>query len=370
MKVRIDAGPHRRQGCPIALPIAPSEGSWLVSESGDVRLPLQPHPEQEGAACAVLPELGEGASARFTVEQGGSAEPRVVCTDDGQGKVDVKIDGAPFTTYHYGDAPKPYFHPVFGPDGVNLVRNYPMLEVEGEPTDHPHHRGFWTAHGERKGMDNWLERDGSGRIVPQSVEASSGPVYGQIRAKNIWVTTSGHNMLDEARTLTVYAVSGDARLMDYTLELKASYGDYVFEDTKESGLISWRVASWMDGKAGGHLQNAYGARTEAEVWGKRAPWCDYWAEKDGERYGVAIFDHAANYMHPTYWHIRAYGLFTANPFGLTAFKAGRHGALLLPKGSSITFRYRVFLHKGSTEEAEVSERYHDFANAPKVVVEE
>jgi hypothetical protein len=33
--------------------------------------------------------------------------------------------------------------------------------------------------------------------------------------------------------------------------------------------------------------------------------------------GVAIFDHPKNHAHPTWWHVRDYGLFAANPVGKT-----------------------------------------------------
>jgi flagellar basal-body rod protein FlgG len=35
---------------------------------------------------------------------------------------------------------------------------------------------------------------------------------------------------------------------------------------------------------------------------------------DGEHLGIAILNHPASYRDPTRWHVRSYGLFSANPF--------------------------------------------------------
>ena len=40
--------------------------------------------------------------------------------------------------------------------------------------------------------------------------------------------------------------------------------------------------------------------------------------------GIAILNHPASFRYPTYWHVRDYGLFAANPFGLHDFKWGEN----------------------------------------------
>ena len=70
------------------------------------------------------------------------------------------------------------------------------------------------------------------------------------------------------------------------------------------------------GKAAGtgHIVQSTGVRDGA-TWGKRAEWCDYYGPVEGQVVGIAIFDHPSNPAHPTWWHVRDYGLFAANPFG-------------------------------------------------------
>jgi len=78
---------------------------------------------------------------------------------------------------------------------------------------------------------------------------------------------------------------------------------------------------------------------------------------------VAIFDHPQNLKHPTWWHVRDYGLFAANPFGVHYFegKAEGTGDITIAVGESSTFRYRLYFHKGNDKEADVAEHYREYA---------
>ena len=68
------------------------------------------------------------------------------------------------------------------------------------------------------------------------------------------------------------------------------------------------------------MVNSNGQEGEANCWGKRANWVDMFGEVEGEKLGVAILDHPTNPGHPTYWHVRGYGFFAANIFGMRAFE--------------------------------------------------
>src|ERR1035438_1822370 len=71
--------------------------------------------------------------------------------------VQVEIDGKPFTTFylHEGEAMKPFLYPLRTADGKIIPRHFPMEKVEGEPVDHPHHRGLWFGHEDVNGSDLW-----------------------------------------------------------------------------------------------------------------------------------------------------------------------------------------------------------------------
>ena len=109
---------------------------------------------------------------------------------------------------------------------------------------------------------------------------------------------------------------------------------------------------------------------EAETWGKRAPWCDYSGPIGVDWYGICFMDHPNNPRHPTYWHVRDYGLMTANCFGVHHFTGdpeNRHD-LVIPAGQSRTWKFRALIHAGRGELTQLTRCYHDFANPPTVLV--
>jgi Methane oxygenase PmoA len=275
----------------------------------------------------------------------------------------VEIDGELFTEYHFKNVPRPYYYPLLGPANLPLTRNWPMKNVENEEHDHPHHRSLWFAHGIVNGKDFWSEQPGFGKIVhEQFTEIKSGQKSGVIKSRDKWVAADGSIVCTDERTFRIYNHL-NGRLFDFEVTLHASNGDVTFGDTKE-GSMAIRLAETMrlKGKFGhGQIVNSEGVR-DGEAWGKRANWCDYYGPVDGKIVGVAIFDHPENPHHPTWWHVRDYGLFAANPFGVHEFekKPAGTGNLIIPAGQSVTFRYRIYLHKGDEQQAKVAEMYEEY----------
>lgn len=276
-------------------------------------------------------------------------------------------DGATVLTTNY---PKHvYFFPVLGPAGARMNRDWPMAETAGEERDHPHHRSLWYSHGLVDGVDFWAESPKAGRIVhDRFLEVKGGRESGIIRSANKWIAPDGDVKLTDERTFRVYARPNSERLFDFEIVLKAPAGrEVVLGDTKE-GTMAIRVNEEIRMTRGrntpgkGQIVLSTGV-TGGQTWGKRAEWCDYYGPVDGRIVGVAIFDHPSNPKHPTWWHVRDYGLFAANPFGVHDFerKPAGTGDIKIPPGGSVTFRYRFYLHEGNTDQAKVAERYKDYA---------
>jgi len=309
--------------------------------------------------------LGPGCAGPATGAGGGDAA--AVEMQPLEDRVRVLLGGQVFTEYFHRDVPKPYCHPLRGPGGVILTRLWPMQDTVGEDHDHPHHRGFWYAHGSVNGVDFWTEGPGRGRIVQDAVlEVRSGRGEGWLRTRNRWVAPGGRVVCSDERLLRFVAGSDGTRFVDFEITLMATHGEVVFGDTKE-GTLAVRVAESMRvrpnrtaaGRPAGRIVTSEGHR-DVEAWGKRAAWCDYSGPVGNRWMGIAIFDHPGNPRHPTWWHVRDYGLFAANPFGRHDFERlqdATAGNWVLRAGDRRTFRYRLYLHEGDAEEARVAERY-------------
>lgn len=317
-------------------------------------------------------EAGEKRTLVATVREPETVKPAVRIDDKpSEGRVDVSVLGRLFTSYHYSHKwVRPFLYPVIGPGDTQVTRNWPMIEgVKGEHTDHKHHKSIWVAYGECNNVDNWSEEEGHGWQRHNAfTNLVSGPVFGEISAKNDWCTNAGRKQFEELRTMRFYALPGGERLFDIEVTFRMTEGEVTFRDTKEGGLVSVRVASSMDVRNGGKIQNGYGGINEAETWGKHAPWCDYSGMVDGKHVGIAILDHEWNPRYPTQWHVRDYGLMTANCFAWKYYRpeAKIKGDMTFKKGAVTTWRYRLHIHRGDAQAGRVSSRFLDFVAPPTV----
>jgi len=295
------------------------------------------------------------------------------------GKVTVQFDGKLFTEYHFTGARRQYFYPIIGPTNAGMTRNFPMKEgVAGEERDHPHHMGLWYGHRSVNGAGFWENSARAGTKLGQMVHVSfvelkGGADEGVIREKSKWVLDDGGEVVcTDERTIT-FRPTKNGPLLDFAITITAGEKEVVFGDDKD-GTMAIRVPETLRVQRAkpkgeqtappgeGHIVTSEG-RKDAEAWGTKAAWCDYYGPVEGKTVGVAIFDHPANPRFPTWWHVRTYGLFAANPFGQAQFEKlpdKEAGAFKIAPGKSATFRYRFFFHEGDTEQARVAEQYRDY----------
>lgn len=307
------------------------------------------------------------SAAQFTVEKTAS------------GGAIVKVDGEVFAEYVVDQANKPYLAPVFGPTGKQMTRNYPMKTVEGEQHDHPHHRGICFGSEGINGVQSWAEASTFGdpaKSAPRLATLGSEKhrEFKTLEAKPDsailvsiidYLDHDGKKYLEEERTMIFTAGEG-TRSIEMKQILLATDGPAKFEDKKDAGL-SIRVPTEMavemekNKKGSGHIINSEG-QTDADAWGKRAKWCDYYGIVGGEKLGVAMFNHPSSFRFPTPWHVRTYGLFTANPFGTKSLdKEAPDGTYDLKKGEYTLLHHLFFFHKGDEKEGKVAEAYEAFA---------
>lgn len=293
---------------------------------------------------------------------GQAAEVTAERTDQG---VAVKIDGQPFTEYLTLAGTKPVLWPILGPTGRPFTRGYPQTPPssgKGGTKDHIHQRSLWFAHGGVNGVDFWLETPGKAGTIRhrEFVQVESGR-EAVVVTRNDWLDLAGKKVCEDQRTLR-FGGDAAARWIDFTIALKASEGPVEFTDTKE-GSFGVRVADTMrvESKLGGRIVNSEG-QTDAAAWSKPAPWVDYHGPVDGQKVGIAIMNHPGSFRYPTYWHVRTYGLFAANPFAQHDFgRSNKKAPYMLPQGETLMLRYRVLLHRGDEKEGRVAESFKAFA---------
>ncbi len=285
-----------------------------------------------------------------------SASPGPLAIEALDGKFRVTVEGQLFAEIDYHTYAKPIVYPIYGPGQVGMTRNYPMRDdVAGEAHDHPHHKSMWFAHGDVNGVSFWDER---GKIVNDEVlNVDHDPQQPSVTLANKLLDRDGNLVCRETVKITFRVLPG-ARVIDWDETLHADDKEIRIGDTKE-GTMGLRVHPNLqmenDPRSGvttaqGTAVNSEGVRGE-DVWGKRARWVDYSGPIDGRTVGIAFFDHPQNLRHPTYWHACSYGLFAANPFGLSSFVgSGSDGSYTIPAGGALRLQYRFVFHEGDAEQ--------------------
>jgi hypothetical protein len=307
-------------------------------------------------------------------------------------KVDVTVDGKPFTSYCWFDKVyKPVLYPVYTSAGTVITRGFPLIPREGERDDHIHQVGIWLNYGNVNGIDFWgngasgSKNPEGGVIKHLSVEKiSSGIGMGVLITKAGWIAPSGKELLAE-KTEFHFIAYGSVRIIDRITTLTATGDAVLFKDTKE-GMFGIRVARQLelpsseaviltDAKGNparvkvvsnegvtGNYKSSEGVGGEA-VWGTRARWMELYGKIGDEKISLVVCDHPKNQSYPTWWHARGYGLFSANPLGVSDFTKGtRVLNFTIAQGDTATFRYRVIINSGThLTDSEINALANDFA---------
>ncbi|MCC7086465.1 MAG: PmoA family protein [Pirellulales bacterium] len=288
-----------------------------------------------------------------------AAEFKVHTTDRG---VTVDLDGKLFTEYLIKSGRKPILWPIIGPTGKAMTRAWPMDDAGAVSKDHSHHRSFWFSHGNVNGNDLWGEGKGTGSTEHREFIEVSGGKIAKIITKNDWLDHHGKKLAEDERTLK-FSTDGNSRIIDFDITIKATVGDLKLGDTKE-GTFALRVPDdfRLTANKDGRIVNSNGVEG-VETWGKTASWVDYEGQIEAQTLGIAILNHPSSYGYPTHWHVRDYGLFAANPFGLHDFNGGNgeSGEVSIKQGDTLHLRYRVILHQGNDTDAKIAEKFKEYS---------
>ena len=207
------------------------------------------------AVCAVN-GMAEGPRVRFV---------------EGKGRIDIRFDDRPFTSYLFADSlAKPVLHPLRSPSGLVVTRGFPLDPRPGETTDHPHHIGVFFTVDEVNGNGFWNALKPPPRIRHLRVtDKQEGKGHGTLSTVSHWTGMRGQVLLREDLTMAIHPEAGRT-IVDFFIRLTAVDTAVTFSDTKE-GMFAVRVADWLRENGGtGRYLSSTGAETEPDVWGRRA----------------------------------------------------------------------------------------------------
>jgi hypothetical protein len=357
MKIKL-SGLHSRKN--LVVKLADSQKfsfkkiSHVLNEAG-APLPIGYNPRE---AAAYLP-LSQ-AAAEFTFEI--PAAPAELPTPFSVLKIQEGLKVAfknqdVFEFQHSKAFPKPFFGPVFTPNGEIITRDtYPEGASE---IDHPWQRGLFTGHGSINGHECWNEPPGGayGRCVQTKMFHQISPAWFQLETENDWVSPTQAPLLAESRQIRVFGFK-DLWVLDWQSFFQAKYGTVRMGSTKEAGFLAIRLNPQMQGNQTGLITNACGGSTERECWSRHAQWVDYSGKINGKTVGIAMLDHLQNLRHPAAWHVRDYGLFAHNIW-LTD-----PNEFVLESGQTWQMNYRILIHSGDATNADIKNQYLDYENPP------
>jgi hypothetical protein len=283
---------------------------------------------------------------------------RVVVTDLGCEVLFSKNDRE-LCRYKNRDEWKPFFYPVYGPDG-NVVRDR-TYNAEG----HHFHHGLWLAYGsmDHNSVNLWCEdsrvlprRGPTGRIVHETFERFTfGWVYGLIRERLKYCKPDGTPFTRELRTIRVYAPTPETQVIDWTIRLEEPH------DTGRRGItFACRVAPSMriEDRSRG-WGNVKPMENPGKIdQGQDQPWVDYSGPVGDGWDGIALFDHPDNVGYPRQPGAKEYG----------SMSLGReYPQDDVHRGGAVDLRYRAYVHKGDAQEGRVEQAWHDYAHPCLVI---
>ena len=174
--------------------------------------------------------------------------------DEAKGRVDVFVDGQPFTSYIYPTTlKKPVLYPLRSAKGALVTRGFPLESRAGERVDHPHQVGLWFNYGDVNGFDFWNnsdaitpeERAKMGTVVHKAVTAvRNGQDKGELEADMDWVSGDGKLLLKE-HAVFVFRGGPGWRSVERISRLQALDARVALTDNKE-GMFGMRVARALE----------------------------------------------------------------------------------------------------------------------------
>jgi len=385
MAINDEDGSMRRTEAPVcatvtldgALAGAALKGRLIATENpptgqtSRLLLPLQALPVPGGGAARLAWRLPPGPAGRrsFTVTEATQVPESVMVArlDAGNGQYLITDSGNAVLRYNYATvepgavlnsvapgnrkyavARSDYIHPLWGPHGEELTRDWPV--------EHPHHRGIYWAwpevgwkgqRGDLHALQVVFARP-TGRCV-----TTGGPLFAQVDAENVWKWQDREEIVRERAIIRAWRHTTQGRLLDL---------EFHFTALREPVLLARRGSDLYGG-----LNIRFAAVKEQKICKLVAPadakprpsWADLSGDFPGAASpaGVSILQHRANPDYPGDW-IEYPELNWLQP---TFPAAGTRYAL--ESGRTLALRFRLWIHPGATPELSAGSDHWQAANS-------
>ncbi len=264
-------------------------------------------------------------------------------------KIDVYIDGRFFTSYTFHENEKyPFFYPVNGPSGASVTSK--------RNSNYPHHSSLFFGVDFVNGGNYWQEGLHRGQILSVKAEIlENGGDRVVISNECLWVRPGADSPIKDTRTIIISAPSEDIYQIDFAITL-LPLQDVTIRRNNHS-LFSGRMDPDLAVINGGRLVNAEGDEGEEGTFGKPSAWVSYYGERGGIFEGITIMQHPDNDWPNAPWFTRDYGFFSPTPI---YWPEDENAGTLMSMGEPVQLKYRVLVHAGDPEEAEISHHYELF----------
>jgi hypothetical protein len=248
-----------------------------------------------------------------------------------------------------------------------------MLVQQTDP--YPHHRSFWFADTVRLEQGREVSTYNAlytGQKIGKNAKTGE-PVYGppfkdrirhdsfsvleseadraEIVSLSIWEMDGDTPVLEETRTVRVFALGEGEYLLDMTFVLTAAFGDVEF--VSDDVHYAWpylRMHPRFNGENGGVITSDTGQSGQEDTNMQPARWIDYSNTIGATTEGLAVFQWPDDQEHR--WLTREYGC-----FGPRRPDARSGKPFALNTGESISQRVGILVHNGDVKTGRVAQRY-------------
>lgn len=166
-------------------------------------------------------------------------------------------------------------------------------------------------------------------------------------------TGCGAPIIDR-RKITISSPTPALYQLDFDIEMEMLI-DVTIQKTNHS-LFSARIDPDLTVKQGGVMINSEGKQGEKGTFGEGSPWIDCYGERKTGTEGIAILQHPTNRWFPSPWFTRDYGFMSPTPM----YWPENGKTTDLKKGEKIALRYRVFIHKGDSKQADIASLFEQY----------